>query len=181
MNERLPNDTNPEDEKIAQKLSQVAEQTHANSQFAAELEERLRGIRQTKSGWSATILKQFPPALRWVTLMILLAGVLRHSSRHPSPQTTVRLLFPLWQLRHRLLFLTRLLHLQSRLVPMTGAEQNCICLCLCLNHLQMLGYMYCRMNHRSRQTLQMHWQVNMEFRGRCIRYRESCLTQQLFL
>ncbi|HET6822837.1 MAG TPA: LysM peptidoglycan-binding domain-containing protein [Anaerolineales bacterium] len=88
MNEQLPNDTNPEDEKIAQKLSQVAEQTHTNPQFAAELEEKLRAMRQTKSGWFANTLKQFTPALRWVTLMILLAVVLSWSIKTliPTPQ-----------------------------------------------------------------------------------------------
>jgi LysM repeat protein len=88
MNERLPNDINPEDEKIAQQLSQVAEQTHANPQFAAELEERLRAIRRTKSGWFANMWKQFTPALRWVTLMILLAVVLSWSIKTliPTPQ-----------------------------------------------------------------------------------------------
>jgi sensor c-di-GMP phosphodiesterase-like protein len=59
-------------EQIAQKINQVAEQTHVNSQFAAELEERLRSAHTPKTSWLASSFKQVSPALRWVALMVLL-------------------------------------------------------------------------------------------------------------
>ena len=42
MNDKFTNTVNDDDENIARKLSQVAEKTNVNPQFAAELEERLR-------------------------------------------------------------------------------------------------------------------------------------------
>lgn len=88
MNESLPNGTNPEEEKIAQTLSQVAEQTHANSQFAAELEERLRSARRAKWSSLAASFRQISPVLRWAALMLLLAVALSWSIRTliPTPQ-----------------------------------------------------------------------------------------------
>jgi LysM repeat protein len=88
MNEKKPNPMNLEDEKLAQKLSQVAEQTHANAQFAAELEERLRNTRQAKPSWFAVTFRQVSPALRWAAFMILLAVVLSWSIKTliPAPQ-----------------------------------------------------------------------------------------------
>ncbi|HET6595727.1 MAG TPA: LysM peptidoglycan-binding domain-containing protein [Anaerolineales bacterium] len=88
MNEQLSNSTNHEEKKVAQILSQVAEQTNVKAEFAAELEERLRAMRQARSARFANILRQFTPALRWVTLMILLAVVLSWSIKTliPTPQ-----------------------------------------------------------------------------------------------
>ncbi len=98
MNDQLPNSTNSEDEKIARKLSQVAEQTHANAQFAAELEEKLRTARQPRSGWFMTAFKSISPALRWAALMILLAVALSWSIRTlipvPQPATNNTLIAP---------------------------------------------------------------------------------------
>ena len=88
MNEQIPNTSNPEDEKIAQKLNRVAEQTYANAHFAAELEEKLRNARPAKTGWFATTFRQVSPSLRWAALMILLAVALSWSIRTliPAPQ-----------------------------------------------------------------------------------------------
>lgn len=88
MNEQLPNGTNSEDEKIAQKLRQVSEQTHASAQFAAELEESLRTARRPQASWLATSFKQISPLLRWAALMLLLAVALSWSIRTliPAPQ-----------------------------------------------------------------------------------------------
>lgn len=74
MNDRFTD--NHRDEAIAQKLNRVAEQTSVNSQFAAELEERLRNAHRPKGIWFATSFKQISPVLRWVALMILLGLVL---------------------------------------------------------------------------------------------------------
>jgi LysM repeat protein len=84
MNEKFTNNMNRDDEAIARKLDQVAEQTHANAQFAAELEEQLRNAYQPKSSWFA----QISPTLRWVALMVLLALVLSWSIKSliPMPQ-----------------------------------------------------------------------------------------------
>src|SRR5687768_12779616 len=88
MNNQLPNSTNSEDEKIARKLGQVAEQTHANAQFAAELEENLRTTRLRKTSRFAAAFQHVSPALRWAFLMILLAVALSWSIKTliPSPQ-----------------------------------------------------------------------------------------------
>ena len=88
MNEKSTNNMNPEDEKIAKRLNEVAEQTHANAQFAAELEERLRTARQRNTNWLASSFKQLSPALRWAVLMILLAVALSWSIKTlvPAPQ-----------------------------------------------------------------------------------------------
>lgn len=88
MNDQTPNSMNPEEEKIAQKLSRVAEQTHASAQFAAELEERLRKAPPSKTGWLVSAFRQISPALRWAVLMILLAVGLSWSIRTliPTPQ-----------------------------------------------------------------------------------------------
>jgi len=89
MNDKLTNSNS--DENIARKLNQAAEQISANSQFAAELEERLRDAHQPKSGWFVTSFKQVSPTLRWVALMILLALVLSLSIKTliPAPQPAV--------------------------------------------------------------------------------------------
>jgi LysM repeat protein len=88
MNDKFTNSTDPEEEKIAQKLNQVAEQTHANAQFAAELEERLREGRQPKSNWLAASFRQLSPLLRWAALMLLLTVALSWSIKRliPAPQ-----------------------------------------------------------------------------------------------
>lgn len=88
MNEQFPNPMSPEDEKIAQKLNQVAEQTHANAQFAAELEERLRNAHQRKKSWFMLAFQQFSPALRLAFLLILLGVALSWSIKTliPAPQ-----------------------------------------------------------------------------------------------
>ncbi|HSK88413.1 MAG TPA: hypothetical protein VK880_08665, partial [Anaerolineales bacterium] len=87
MNEKFTDQNRAE--KIAQKLNQVAEQTHANSQFAAELEERLRNAHRPKSSrWFVAAFKQISPAVRWVALMVLLGLVLSLSisTLIPAPQ-----------------------------------------------------------------------------------------------
>jgi LysM repeat protein len=88
MNEQLPNGTNPEDEKTLQLLSQVAEQTNVNAQFATKLEERLRAARRAKSSSLAASFRQISPVLRWAALMLLLAAALSWSIRTliPAPQ-----------------------------------------------------------------------------------------------
>jgi len=88
MNDNLPNGIHPEDEKIAQRLSHVAEQTHANAQFAAQLEERLRNTRQPKMSRFVVAFKRVGPALGWVALMILLGVSLNWSIKTvlPGPQ-----------------------------------------------------------------------------------------------
>ena len=85
MNDKFTN--NVDDEAIARKLNQVAEQTHANGQFTADLEEKLRSAHQPKAGWFASFA-QISPTLRWVALMILLAVVLSWSIKAliPAPQ-----------------------------------------------------------------------------------------------
>ena len=87
MNDKFTDHVNSGDEYIARKLSQVAEETNVNTQFAAELEERLRNM-QPKAGWFSTIFAQISPTLRWVVLLILLAVVLSWSIRTlvPAPQ-----------------------------------------------------------------------------------------------
>lgn len=84
MNEKITNIPNPDDESIARKLTQVSDQTQASSQFAAELEEKLRNAHQPQKGW----FRQISPALRWVTVMVLLALVLSWSIKAiiPVPQ-----------------------------------------------------------------------------------------------
>src|SRR5688572_5425706 len=88
MNEQIPSSSNPEAEKIAQRLSQVAEQTHVNAQFAAELEERLRNTRLQKRNRFATAFRQLPPTFGWVALMVLLGVALSWSIKTlvPPPQ-----------------------------------------------------------------------------------------------
>jgi LysM repeat protein len=87
MNDKFTNNMNPDEDDIARKLNQVADQTHASGQFAAELEQKLRGARQPKTGWLTTFT-QISPTLRWVALIILLAVVLSWSiqSLIPAPQ-----------------------------------------------------------------------------------------------
>jgi LysM repeat protein len=85
MNDKFTN--NQHDEDIARKLTQIAEQTNAHAQFAAELEEKLRSAHQPKAGWWLTF-NQISPTLRWVGLMVVLAVVLSWSIRTliPAPQ-----------------------------------------------------------------------------------------------
>jgi LysM repeat protein len=91
MNDKFTNNVNGDDENIARKLSQVAEMTNVNPQFAAELEERLRTVSRPKSSWSVSIFGQISPALGWAALMILLALVLSWSIKKlvPPPQPAV--------------------------------------------------------------------------------------------
>lgn len=91
MNDKLTNNLNSEEEKISQKLNQAAEQTTVNSQFAAELEERLRSAHRPKAGWIPTTFRQVSPTLRWVALMILLGLVLSWSIKSliPAPQPAI--------------------------------------------------------------------------------------------
>jgi LysM repeat protein len=86
MNDQYPN--NERDQEMAQKLNQVSEHTHANPQFAAELEERLRRADHPKVGWFATAFHQISPVVRWAVLMILLAVALSWSIKTliPTPQ-----------------------------------------------------------------------------------------------
>ena len=87
---KFPNQMDRDNEPIAQKLNQIAEQTHANPQFAAELEERLRNAHRPQNGW-LTAFSQVSPTLRWVALMVLLALVLSWSIKNlvPAPQPAV--------------------------------------------------------------------------------------------
>lgn len=91
MNDNFTNNLNGEEEKISQKLNQVAEQTTVNSQFAAELEERLRSAHQPKAAWFAATFRQVSPVLRWVALMVLLGLVLSWSIKSliPAPQPAI--------------------------------------------------------------------------------------------
>jgi LysM repeat protein len=88
MNDPLTNKSNPDDEAISRKLNQVAEQTQANTQFAAELEEKLRSTHHPKTGWLITLFQEVSPTLRWVALMALLIVVLSWSIKSlvPAPQ-----------------------------------------------------------------------------------------------
>ena len=86
MNDQFTN--GDREEELAQKLNEIAEQTHASAQFAAELEGRLRHARQSKANSLAVALKGISPALRWAALMILLALALSWSIRTliPAPR-----------------------------------------------------------------------------------------------
>ncbi|HLO16380.1 MAG TPA: hypothetical protein VK206_16225, partial [Anaerolineales bacterium] len=70
MNDKFTDKDREED--IARKLSEVAEQTHANAQFSVELEERLRNAHRPKVSWLVSSFRQISPTLRWVALMLLL-------------------------------------------------------------------------------------------------------------
>ncbi len=91
MNEQFKNNIERDDDTIAQKLSQVAEQTQANGHFAAELEQKVRSAYRPQTGWLATF-RQVSPTLRWVALMVLLAVVLSWSIKSlvPAPQPAVQ-------------------------------------------------------------------------------------------
>ena len=84
MNEKQKNMSHPDDESTARKLNKVAEQTQASSQFAAELEEKLRSAHRPKSGW----FTKLSPALGWMAVMVVLALVLSWSIKSlvPVPQ-----------------------------------------------------------------------------------------------
>ena len=86
MNEIFTN--NSSDEEIARTLDQVAQRTNANSQFAIELEERLRNAHRPKSSLLRTSLQQVSPILRWATLMVALILILSWSIKTliPAPQ-----------------------------------------------------------------------------------------------
>jgi len=88
MNDKFTNNMNREDEIIGQKLDRVANQTNISSQFASELEERLRIAHQPKMSWFASSFKQVSPTLRWVGLVLLLGLVLNWSIKSliPAPQ-----------------------------------------------------------------------------------------------
>jgi LysM repeat protein len=91
MNDKFKYHMNSDDENIATKLSQAAEQTNVNAQFAIELEEKLRNTYQPKMSWSVSMFRQISPTLRWVALMIFLALVLSWSIKTliaaPQPAT----------------------------------------------------------------------------------------------
>ena len=91
MNDKFTDHVNSGDDNIARKLSQVAEKTNVNAQFAAELEERLRAAHRPKMSWSTLVFRHISPTLRWVALMILLALVLSWSIKNlvPSPQPAI--------------------------------------------------------------------------------------------
>jgi LysM repeat protein len=88
LNDPFINKPNLDDEAISRKLQQAAEQTQANTQFAAELEETLRSAHRPGTGWFAAMFPQVTPTLRWVALLVLLAVVLSWSIRSliPAPQ-----------------------------------------------------------------------------------------------
>ncbi|HSL29969.1 MAG TPA: LysM peptidoglycan-binding domain-containing protein [Anaerolineales bacterium] len=75
---------------IERKLDRMAKQTQADPRFAAELEERLRGLHQPDGNWLAAF-SRISPTLRWVALMVLLGLVLSWSIRSliPAPQPAV--------------------------------------------------------------------------------------------
>jgi LysM repeat protein len=79
MSNQFTEDDRNED--IAQKLNQVAEQTRANSQFAAELEEKLMRVRQPKVSWLDNRFGRLSPTVRWVAALVLLGVVLSWSIR----------------------------------------------------------------------------------------------------
>ena len=87
MNEKFTNNQERDHDAFEQKLSQIAEQTQANSHFAAELEEKLRNAHRPQTGWFSTF-QQAAPTLRWAALMVVLAVVLSWSIRTlvPGPQ-----------------------------------------------------------------------------------------------
>jgi len=87
MNDQFTNTTNGDEENIARKLNQVAEQTQVNAQFATELEQKLRDAHPPRAGWFAAFA-QISPTLRWVGLMVLLAVILSWSIKTliPAPQ-----------------------------------------------------------------------------------------------
>ena len=91
MNDKFTNNMNREDEIIGQKLDRVANQTNISSQFASELEERLRIAHQPKMSWFASSFKQVSPALLWVGLVILMGLVLNWSIKSliPAPQPAI--------------------------------------------------------------------------------------------
>src|SRR5262245_13137484 len=88
MNDKFTNTPKLDDDAIARKLNQAAEQTHASDQFAAELEERLRNAHQPKTAW----FTQVSPVLRWVALMAILALLLSWSIKTliPPPQPAIK-------------------------------------------------------------------------------------------
>jgi LysM repeat protein len=88
MKDPFKNQPKRDDEAISRKLKQVAEQTQAETQFAAELEETLRSAHRPRTGWLAAMFPRVTPTLRWVALLILLAVVLSWSIRSliPAPQ-----------------------------------------------------------------------------------------------
>jgi LysM repeat protein len=84
MNDKLTNIPDPDDEAIARKLNQVAEQTHASGQFAAALEEKLRSAHKPKTGW----FSQLSPVLPWAAVILVLGLILSWSIKSlvPVPQ-----------------------------------------------------------------------------------------------
>ncbi len=81
---------NSHDDNMARELSRMAEHAQANPRFAAELEERLRGLHEL-DGSRLAALSRISPTLRWVALMVLLGLVLSWSIRSliPAPQPAV--------------------------------------------------------------------------------------------
>ena len=93
MNEKMTNIPNPDDESIARKLTEVAEQTHINSQFAAALEEKLRSAHQPKAGW----FSRFSPALPWVVVIVISGSDIELEHQVTCPGTPA---FRPWNARH---------------------------------------------------------------------------------
>ena len=75
-------------DEIAERLNRVAEHTSASSQFAADLEEKLRHMHQPKSSRFGVTFRRISPMVRWAAVMVLLGLVLSWSIRSlvPSPQ-----------------------------------------------------------------------------------------------
>ncbi len=90
MNDKFTNHNREED--ISQKINQVVEQTNVNSQFAAELEERLRNAYQPQTSWFAGLFQKISPTVVWIALMVLLVLVLSLSitTLVPTPQPAVK-------------------------------------------------------------------------------------------
>ncbi len=90
MNDKSSNEMDRENEAIAQKLNQVAEQTHVNSQFAAKLEERLRSAHQRPSGLFAAWFTDFAHiALGGFDGPVGIGVKLEHQELVPAPQPAI--------------------------------------------------------------------------------------------
>jgi LysM repeat protein len=76
------------EDEVAERLSRVAEHTNASSQFAANLEEKLRDMHQPKRSWLGVTFRRISPTVRWAAVMVLLGLVLSWSIRSlvPPPQ-----------------------------------------------------------------------------------------------
>lgn len=87
MKEPFTNKTDPQENKIAEKLQAVADQTHATPYFIGELEEQLRAKHKPRaSHWLAW--KDLTPSLGWAALVLAVSILLIWSIRTlvPAPQ-----------------------------------------------------------------------------------------------